>query len=543
MEIELATEIGDVTVYPDRAQVTRRGAARLEAAGSHVLVVSGLPAGAQRDSLRAAGRGPAGTRILGVEQAPEYHAVAPEEALGRLRAEVARLEHDLALLDARAKTIEDERGWLRSLGQQSANSLARGMARGTAKPEDATSFFAYFTEESQRLATASLDLSRQRQDMQRELEARRREYAELGGGQRPDRVAARVRVELAEPGALSVELSYLIGGASWMPRYDARVDVDAARVHLTHEALVSQRTGEDWGQVALALSTARPSVAATLPDEPDPWYIDVLRPLPSVVGSAGMPRAAALFSRRSETLSDVAPVPAAASIPEAAALAPAELAMADVERSGAAQVFHLPGEVSVPSDGAPHTLALGEHDLPCRLDYVAAPVIAPGAHLRATADNSTGRVLLPGALHVFHTGAGGDEYVGATRLDLTAEGDDLILYLGVDSNVPVKHELIERDTDKGNLFQGGPRRVTIGYRVTLGNRTAAPQRIILKDRLPVPRNERIKLRTLDFKPQPTSRTRLDQLTWDLQVPPGQERQVEWRFVVEAPADVELIGLP
>jgi hypothetical protein len=128
-------------------------------------------------------------------------------------------------------------------------------------------------------------------------------------------------------------------------------------------------------------------------------------------------------------------------------------------------------------------------------------------------------------------------------MDLTAEDDKLTLYLGVDDNITVKHELVERETDKGGLLQGGPRRVTIGYRVTLGNRTASPRAIVLMDRLPVPRHERIKLRVLDIRPQPTERTKLDQLTWELRVPAGEERQVEWRFVVEAPSDLNVTGLP
>ena len=107
----------------------------------------------------------------------------------------------------------------------------------------------------------------------------------------------------------------------------------------------------------------------------------------------------------------------------------------------------------------------------------------------------------------------------------------------------VKRELIERDTDKGSLLQSGIRRITYGFRVKLANRTSQPQSVILLDRLPVTRHERIKLKVLDLRPQPSARTRLEQLTWELQLAPGQEQRIEWRFVVEAPADVSLTGLP
>src|SRR5258708_14999431 len=112
----------------------------------------------------------------------------------------------------------------------------------------------------------------------------------------------------------------------------------------------------------------------------------------------------------------------------------AEMAASEVERSGAAQVFRMPGGTDVPSDGRPHTLGLAEDDLPCRFEYVAMPAVAPGAHLRALAANRTGRVLLAGDLHVFHAGAAGGEYVGAPTPDLTAPDRPLQLYPGVDDN-------------------------------------------------------------------------------------------------------------
>jgi len=543
MDLDLDTSIESVTLYPERALVTRRGAVTVETAGEHTLRVSGLPQTVLRDSLRATGTGPAGTRILGIEQVAEIHPAPPEEDARRLRDEIARLRREIALTTERQGIIEQQRDWLRALGLQSARLAARGILGENARPEDAGAAFTYAAGESERLAATKLELETRREELQRELEARERELAELGSRQRPDRIAADVRIETPAAGRVEIRLSYLVYGASWQPRYDARVDTTAFTVRLTQQALVSQRTGEDWTGVALALSTAQPSATVTLPDEPDPWYVDVAQPAPA-------PRPMTMRAYSSGVMAPMAASAAAEGLSpfmsiDASMADVAEMAVAgaEVERSGVAQVYRLPGGTDVPSDGRPHTLGTGEDDLPCRFEYAAMPAVAAGAHLRALATNTTGRVLLPGALHVFHAGAEGDEYVGATRLELTAENADLKLYLGVDDNVTVKRELVERDTDRGSLLQMGIRRVTIGYRVTLGNRTSSPQRVILKDRLPVPRNEKVKLKVLDIRPQPTERTRLDQLTWETQLAPNEVRRIEWRFVVESPGDLTLTGLP
>lgn len=552
MESELSAPIASVTVYPDRAQIVRRGEATIESPGEHTLRIGGLPIAVQRDSFRVTGQGPAGTRILGVEQSQEFHPRAPEEKLAALRDEIAAREREIAALDERLAAIGERRKWLDQLAEQSTRSLSWSLARGLTKPEDISAFLTFVADERQRAADATPELTQRRKDVMTVLEALRREYAQLGTGWLPDRVAAVVRVATTTPGSVTIALSYLIGGASWRPRYDARVRTTEGSVRLTQQALVSQSTTEDWTGVDLALSTARPSVARQLPDDPRPWYVNVYAPpvpprppmrTPQFV--ARSPAAAGGFG--SDTIPPAIAMSAmAASAPmQDAMAAPEEMALdqALVERSGSAQVFHISGDVNIPSDGAPHLLPIAEHDLPGRLEYVAMPVETEGAHLRAAVRNATGQVLPSGELHVFHATPNGDEYAGATKLDLTADGAELKLYLGVDDNVTVKRELTERDTDKGSLLQSGIRRVTLGYRVTVANRTGATQRVFLKDRLPIPQNERIRLKVLDVRPQPTERTRLEQLTWDMQIPAGEERRIEWRFVVEAPADVELTGLP
>ncbi|MBR1946262.1 MAG: DUF4140 domain-containing protein, partial [Alphaproteobacteria bacterium] len=65
-EIEAVSEISDVTVFPDRADVSR--IARLSVpAGKHTIVFNSLPAGLITDSLRVAGKGSAGFTIGSVE--------------------------------------------------------------------------------------------------------------------------------------------------------------------------------------------------------------------------------------------------------------------------------------------------------------------------------------------------------------------------------------------------------------------------------------------------------------------------------------------
>jgi hypothetical protein len=73
-----------VTVFTDRARVTRRGTTHLPP-GEHALALTGLPLGLDEDSVRAAGRG-AQVRILGVEVRTDVVTQAPDPNQAALEA-------------------------------------------------------------------------------------------------------------------------------------------------------------------------------------------------------------------------------------------------------------------------------------------------------------------------------------------------------------------------------------------------------------------------------------------------------------------------
>lgn len=539
MRLELSAPIVDVTVYPDRALVTRRGEVAIPEAGEHDIVLGQLARSLERQSIRASGRGTARTRISSVDLDYEYHAAAPEQATSALQVEIDQLTRRLEELAHRHEDVVKQRGWLNTLGEQAARGLAYALIRGSAQPEDPARIFGLARTQDEQLIRELLDMKAERRRVRQEREALRRELAALNQPYDPDRLAVTIHVQAENAGTLTLEVSYQASNAGWTPRYDARVNVDAGTVRFTQQALVRQQTGEEWSGVRLALSTTRPDASVTLPEEAPVWYLE--QPAPPRPMYA-MRAAAPLMVGAPMVASSEAPTGALGYASESMSDYDAATVYAQVEQVGAARVFRVGGS-DIPSDGLPHMVGLGDDDLNARLEYVVAPVVSSGAHLRAVTTNSTGHLLPAGALHVYHVGAAGEEYFGQTFLQSTAEDAKLLFYLGVNDNITVKRELVERDTEKGNLLQGGVRRATIGYRLTIANHTDKAQRIVALDRLPVSKHERIKVKPLEMRPQPTSQTKLDQLTWELQLAPGEEKRIEWRFLVESPADLDFVGMP
>ncbi len=549
---DLTAPITAVTVYADRALVTRRGSINL-AAGEHELLVNNLPL-FTRDSLRAAGNGPRGTRILNVDITTAFHSRPPEAELQRLQDELEGLRQQQQLLKARQDALNDRRQWLRALGEQSRD-FARGLARGQMKPQDCAEFFSFMAEQSRQDAEAAQDVEQQMRQQQLEIDAKKRELDRRQGNPYPDRQAATIVVELAEAGDFEVELSYLVRGASWHPQYDVRVEMNddqsKGQVELTYIGMVQQTTGEAWENVELALSTARPSLAAVLPDL-KPWYLNPYTPRVAPMAAASMSRMRAEKAPSMHRMGEVGEGEATMDymmqeqameetsvFASAPAPIPADIATTTLEHTGTALVFRAGRSVDIPSDNSPHKTTIARDNLPCTFDYVSAPTMEENAHLRATITNTTERVLLEGAASIFLSG----EYVGTTRIKMTAPNEEFTIFLGIDDSIKIKREPTERAVDKGNLLQNDLRRNTYAYLITVHNYANHPNKIVIRDHLPVPQHERIKVKVQHVQPQPSERTKLELLNWEFTLPPDGEQKIEYRFVVEYPQGMNIQGLP
>ncbi len=519
-----------VTVFMDRARVTRRGMARLTP-GEHSLAIEGLPTSLEADSVRASGRG-AGVTILGAEVATQFVTRPPEALVADLQRQLEQLqEADRALVDG--DTVEAERiEFLRALRASGGADLAKGLAYGRASIETVEALEAYLAREFEAAQARRRTIGQQRRDLAREIEAVRARLNQVQHGQQQERREIRVAVEAAAEADLDLEVTYAVWGASWEPSYDIRLAADGG-VTLSYLAQVRQQTGEDWPAVQLALSTARPAMSVTIP-ELQPWYVDISRPKPpptpmmamrTMAAPAAAPQAAGAADMEMMALMDEAP-----------ALPAAKIAEATVESGGAAVTYRVARPVAVPSDGSPHRTAVTTLDLSARLDYVTAPKIALEAYLRARVKNSSAFVLLPGWANIFHDA----DFVGRTHLETIAPNEEFEAHLGVDDRVKVERELSGRAVDKTLI--GNTRRTQFSYTITLTNLLASPARITTFDQLPVSRHEAIKVKLQDAAPRPAEHNDLNILTWELELKPQEKRTLFFAFTVEHPRDMTVIGI-
>ena len=527
----LQTSLAAAFVYPDRARVSRQGSLTLEA-GTHALEISGLPIQLDADSLRASAYGTARARLLGVQAQRSFFVETPAEAIHKLEMEIESLQDSLKQMDALTKLLQGYRANLDSLTAQT-ETYATALAAGENTAEAQLALYDTLRARAEKLDAEMQATAASRREVERRLQKLQSELDQQRNARPRERYTAVVEVEVLQAGDITVELSYVVSGASWKPLYDLRLldEGEKPALEVGYLAQVSQQTSEPWENVTLTLSTARPAMAGTLP-ELKPWYIQPY--LPPVPPSQPAPVMRATKAVQASLLATAAPLGEADALP---AVEEAVEAQASVDTSSGSVTYHIPDPVTIPADGAPHKVVVARFAFTPKLDYVTAPKLVEAAYRRAQNVNDSPYLLLPGAANLF----AGDEFIGATRLKLTAPNEKFELYLGVDDRIKVKRELKRREVEKTII--GGKHRLHFGYEITLENLTSAEAVLILHDQLPASKHEDIKVRLESADPKPTEQSELNLLDWELKLAPKEKRTVRFDFGIEAPQGMNITGLP
>lgn len=505
-----SASVETVTIYPDRASVIRSIQQRV-GPDSTDLVVTDLPVGLDRDSVRVSASGPDGLRI----GALDFEIVRGSEQVNPQARELAeRIEALEAERSAVADRIAARDLQLTLLQRLLAPSNDNGPA-----PLDLLDQLDRFGEQADRVYGERRQLLERQAELNEEIARLQRQLADLGNQQR-DLLTLRVAIEAPNAGSADFELSYTVGGASWRPVYEWRLDSQAETLTLVQSAEVRQATGEDWSDARVSVSLARPSSGGALP-ELYPWWVDVARPVPERAGRQNMADSAELGQMVMES----------AAKPAAAAMTPG----AELAGPALTQRYDLPGRVSIPADNRPHRFRLDERRLEATLTARAVPRRQPAAWTFVEAEWSGETALPPGPVQLFQDGAS----MGRTRFAGAAPGAVIESSFGIDDRIEIAYELVRQDRSTSGLINKTINELR-EHRIKITNRHERNVTLTVLDQLPVSRDERIEIRLSDRSTEPDRRDLDDQpgrVAWDVQLAPGAERELTVGVVVSWPEDL------
>ena len=524
-----------VTVYTDRAVITRTATVDLTG-GTTELVFANLPETLNERSLQVSGKGTAQAVILDVGAKQTFVDFTPN-------ARVKELEDQLRGLGKQTRGIDDKAGLLqgqRTMLERMETTLTAPPAKDVPRPNvaDLASAMSFLVEQRGKLTTELAALDEAREDLQTKISTVQAKLNELRGAGGRGYKSVTVRVAATQAGSLDVALSYTVPGASWSPSYDARVLSTERAVALSYFGIVRQNTGEEWKDVALTLSTARPGLGGAAPGL-SVWNLDVYNP----VALARMNEMDARRERSAKSAMAPAPMMAGAvnmqtmtsDAPEE--MKDAEMASATIAAGATSASFKIGTAASVPSDNSPQKVPITSAKLNANPEYLTVPKRLATAYLTAKVVNTSEFPLLAGAMNVFLDGT----FVATSALRTVMSGEKFDLALGADEGISVKHKRVARFAEDTGLTNSG-KRITYEYLLTIQNNKRTAERVIVVDQVPLSRNEKIVVKLLSPDAKEVKPTDEGTLKWSLDLKAGEKRELTVKFTVEYANEVNVTGL-
>lgn len=476
------TRVERVTMFEDRAEVVRRAAFHVTR-GVQMQACTGVSLLVDDGTVQAKViHGPA--RVLSVRVLRQVHL---EQALGR--EEIDALER--AAREARAKIIAAEQAIERTqrvLQQhfQLSDQWVKSVALGPKNAADGAVVASY--REAWRAIDGAAKVTLGELEKARADKAKAEQDAELAERRRSEgliekpRLDAVIEVEIdaEEAGDVEVELCYRLPCALWRPEHLARLltdkpDAKTGKMEIVTYAVAWQSTGEEWNDVEVRFSTARPAKAASPPVLAD----DVL----SSRKKTDEERRNVVVAAREQTIDFAGLERGAREVAE----------MPGVDDGGEPLQYAGKERVSLPSNGRPFRVEIGRTNLDAEVARVLMASRSPAAHVRATATLVGSGPLLAGPVRL----ARGASVVGRAKMDFVGKGEPFELGFGADDGIRVRRtEDEERETQSLTGAQRIRRKVTL----YLSNLSDTGRSVLVQERVPVSEIDEVEIQMIDAGP-------------------------------------------
>ncbi len=526
--------ITQVTVYQDRA-MTQRSATIALNPGSYLIVFDALPAMIQDDSVRVTGSGSAAAAIAGIEIKKGFLPYSGEQRIKDLDEEIRLLERKIGGLDARKSGFAAQRLFLDSIRLAWGDRISKELAVGKPSVAELMDVSGFVGKGVTALEEQQRDTDHEKQLLLDKRDALLKKRDEAAGSGKKESKNVEVAVEVSRGGKLTLELSSVTPQAGWESSYDVRLNPDRKSAALLFRALVYQKTGEDWNNVALNLSTARPSLGGT-PPQLLPWMLSLYRPAPPQAVPMPAPAMYVGAARKAGAARGAEKMMMAEMDSTDEVVSGANILVAQQQDDGGNMVsFRLPRPVDVPSDGTRHGAVVANEEFPVTPRLLAVPKLSPYVYLTSEIVNKGSYPLLPGKVAIFS----GPTYTGSSYLKKVAVGETFDLSFGIDDSVTVKREALKQHEQAG-LF--GKNRMSYRYRIDVANLRNEVQDLEVMEQLPVAADTEINV-ALDAEGQKPAQVKQDgTLVWKLALSPREKREVKYGITVEYPKERQINGL-
>jgi uncharacterized protein (TIGR02231 family) len=516
VEKPVDSKIVEVTVFLNKAQVTRELKTRLEA-GKTSLILTGLTSQLDPQSIQVTGKG--NFIILGIHHQQNYlNELNMPRALKVLKDSIELLQKQVVLEQSQKEILSKEEQML--LSNQKIGGANQNLTVAELK-----AMADFYRSRLGDIVTSRMKLDEKIKKMNERISKLNMQFNEQNEMylRNTSEVVINVSTEAATQAELRV--SYVVANAGWNAVYDVRAINTKSPLQLSYKANVFQGTGEEWKNVKLKLSTANPNQSGLKP-ELYSWYLDFYNPIVyDVQRKEKAYKSAAMKSEARMEMAVEEPMVAAQSVSEF---------VSNIQTSLNTE-FDISIPYSVSSSSKPTVVDIRKYEMKAEYSYSVVPKLDSDAFLIAKALGWEEFSLLPGEANIFFEGT----FVGNSFIDPNNIKDTLSLSLGRDKRIVVKRDKLKDLTSRSVM--GSSKKESYTWEISIRNTKTEVVRISIEDQVPVSQNTQIEVTLIDMGGANYNK-QTGKLIWNLEIKPSETRKVQYKFEVKYPKDKQISGL-
>lgn len=537
----LASKVTEVTVYSDRARVTRRATAKL-AADPTVYAFRKLPGWVDDGSIRVAA---SAGRIVDVRVERDFLARATDRTWQKAKEANESLKHQLEAIDDELAILAAQKQQIEAIKAFSLEKVSKDATLGTIKVATYGEVLTFIGNALRANATARREVQRRKDRISPAFAASERRLADLQSLMKLEETTVLVTLQGTAGATSIVDLTYLLPGATWEPMHDLRVSTtDGKTAEVISFAVVTQTSGEDWQDARVLFSTQSSSQSVRIPELEALTLGDThttTRTQTTKISS--FLRAQTAFQQQNRLWNKVHQKSHHRGQADFDQVYKSKVESLQVVQSKTVQIFEslqkrgttaqfkATGLASVRGDGHPVRMLIGHGSFATEQKIFAAPEQTLNAARTLEMVNASGQPFLPGKVALYQDGA----FLGMTELDFVAAGERFSLFLAVADHLKLSRRL---DRKHSSLVRKKRSKMLVAFIVTVENLSNQETALTLADRIPVSENKEIKVDEVKLSggAKPDSR---GIVRWNLSLKPKEKRELRIAYQVEYPSELIL----
>lgn len=318
---------------------------------------------------------------------------------------------------------------------------------------------------------------------------------------------------------LNLGVSYIVADAGWVPSYDLRSESVKKPLEMVYKGKIYQKTGQDWKNIKLFVSTYRPSYNQDRPIL-SPLYVAEYtphNPLKEIGGYALQQKAAAVnaYQMRADEV-----------------VAPSQIPIASVSDNQMNVLYELNYNQTILSQEKEQYVILDKKQIDATYKYHTVPKLNNQVFLMAFVKNWQHLNLINGEANIYFE----DNYIGKTNITSNYVKDEFPISLGVDERITVKRIQLQDKTSQKAMNSN--KWETESYQISIRNNTKETIELEVLDQLPISENSKIQIKSTDLGGGSFDE-KIGSILWNKNIGSGNTEKINFSYEVKYPKEMQI----